>query len=146
MRMNRPEMVALLLELGADPLATDGSGYPAAAYAMSPGIGRSVMEMLRARGAMDLFTAVALGEWDAASRLLRADPGRTGPGGRDVGVNGEARGYAGGAVATRSAGRNSFSEPTSSRSSRPTLQRREPGMMAAWTSGCPGDRRPERCG
>ncbi|HMJ17730.1 MAG TPA: ankyrin repeat domain-containing protein, partial [Gemmatimonadaceae bacterium] len=25
-RMNRPEMVTLLIELGADPLATDGSG------------------------------------------------------------------------------------------------------------------------
>ena len=25
-RMNRPEMVSLLLELGADPLAVDGSG------------------------------------------------------------------------------------------------------------------------
>ena len=35
-RMNRPEMVALLLELGADPLGADGSGYPAAAYASSP--------------------------------------------------------------------------------------------------------------
>lgn len=69
-RMHRPQMVALLLELGADPLGTDGSGYPAAAYATAPGIDRSAMELIRVRGTMDLFTALALADWDAAERLF----------------------------------------------------------------------------
>jgi ankyrin repeat protein len=85
-RMNRPRMVALLLELGADPLMTDGSGYPPAAYATAPDIDRSVMEMIRARGSLDLFTALALSDWDAAVRLLRESPGVTEPGGASAGV------------------------------------------------------------
>jgi ankyrin repeat protein len=85
-RMNRPEMVALLLELGADPLATDGTGYPAAAYATVPDIDRSVMENLRAHGRMDLFTALALGDWQTAARLLSENPGIIEPGGASAGV------------------------------------------------------------
>jgi ankyrin repeat protein len=46
-RMNRPEMVALLLELGADPLAGDADGYPAAMYAQDPNADRRVMEAIR---------------------------------------------------------------------------------------------------
>jgi len=83
---NRPEMVALLLELGADPVATDGTGYPAAAYASAPDVDRSVMEMIRARGKMDLFTALALSEWEAAARLLRENPRTIAPGGASAGV------------------------------------------------------------
>jgi ankyrin repeat protein len=83
---NRPAMVALLLELGADPLARDGTGYPAAAYATAPDTDRSVLEALRARGTMDLFTALALGEWDAATRLLRENPSVVKPGGASAGV------------------------------------------------------------
>ena len=85
-RQNRPEMVALLLELGADPLATDGTGYPAAAYATSPSVDRSVMEMIRSRGSMDLFTALALKEWGIAGDLLRKDLGVVEPGGTSAGV------------------------------------------------------------
>jgi len=85
-RNNRPEMVRLLLELGADPLATDGTGYPAAAYATEPDIDRSVMEMIRALGRMDLFTALALSDWDEAARLLRENPGVIEPGGGSAGV------------------------------------------------------------
>ena len=44
---NKPEMVSLLIELGADPLAVDGSGQPAAIYATSPNVDRSVMEKIR---------------------------------------------------------------------------------------------------
>ena len=90
-QMHRPEMVALLLELGADPLAVDGSGMPAAAYATSPDSDRRVMERIRAmtaaeldsaerglrppRGsAMDLIAALALGDWEVAERLLRGSP------------------------------------------------------------------------
>jgi ankyrin repeat protein len=84
---NRPEMVALLLELGADPLATDGTGYPAAAYATDPDVDRSVMEMIRARvGTTDLFTDLALGDWDSAARLLRENPDVVKPGGAASGV------------------------------------------------------------
>ena len=85
-RMNRPQMVALLLELGADPMVTDGSGYPAAAYATAREIDRSVMEMIRARGTMDLFTALAVSDWDASTRLLRDNPGVIEPGGASSGV------------------------------------------------------------
>jgi ankyrin repeat protein len=85
-RMNRPEMVALLLELGADPLGRDGTGYPAAAYATEPNIDRSVMEMLRARGTEDLVTALALGDWKVAARLLEETPGSIKPGGASAGA------------------------------------------------------------
>jgi ankyrin repeat protein len=97
-RKNRPEMVALLLELGADPLAVDGSGIPAAGYATSPGIDRRVMEAIRTMTAaelvsaerglrspraanMDLVAALALGEWETAARLVRGNPGLLGKGG-----------------------------------------------------------------
>lgn len=54
-RMNRPRMVALLLALGADPLAGDGDGYPAAAYATTPA------------------SALALADWDPVAQALRED-------------------------------------------------------------------------
>ena len=90
-RMNRPEMVALLLELGADPLAVDGGGMPAAVYASTPNIDRRVMEALRSMtsaellsaerghrpargGAMDLVAALALGDWAIAERLVKENP------------------------------------------------------------------------
>ena len=91
-RMNRPAMVALLIELGADPLAADASGVLAPSYATTPGIDRPVMEAIRRliadeitsadRGnrrvnanAMDLAAVVSLGDWTTAARLLRDDPG-----------------------------------------------------------------------
>jgi ankyrin repeat protein len=78
---NRPEMVALLLELGADPLAPDGSGFLAAAYATAPDVDRSVFEVIRARGGtLDLFTALALGDEATAERLLSESPGSTSTG------------------------------------------------------------------
>ena len=78
-RMRRPEMVALLLELGADPLAVDGDGFPAAAYATSPEVDRGVMDAIRTSGrargtAMELVATLALADWQAAERLVRADP------------------------------------------------------------------------
>ena len=96
-RMNRPEMVSLLLELGADPLGVDGSGLPAAAYATSSTIDRKVMEAINAmtsaellsaeRGhrparpsAMDLIAVLALGNWDVAARLVRENPKLLDPG------------------------------------------------------------------
>jgi ankyrin repeat protein len=90
-RMNRPEMVTRLLELGADPLAVDGAGMPAAIYAKSPDIDRRVNEAIRAMtsaelisaergqrppraGTMDLVATLALGDWLTAERLVRENP------------------------------------------------------------------------
>jgi ankyrin repeat protein len=102
-RKNRPEMVALLLELGADPLAVDGSGYPAATYATTPDVDRRVMEAIRAmtsaelvsagrghrrsRGnAMDLAATLALGDWETAARLLSENSDLIEPGSASAGV------------------------------------------------------------
>lgn len=90
-QMHRPEMIALLLDLGADPLAVDGSGQAVAFYAITPEADRPVMEKIRAmvsaefvsaaRGhrppqgrPMDLAALLALREWDAAADLVRANP------------------------------------------------------------------------
>jgi len=89
--MNRPQMVELLLELGADPLSVDGGGMPVAVYATSVEIDRPVMTKIHqmtlgefesaARGRrpltvamMDLVAAAALREWDAASTIIGANP------------------------------------------------------------------------
>src|SRR6266513_754232 len=90
-RMNRPEMVSLLLELGADPLGVDGSGLPAAVYATDPITDRGVMRAIRAmtsaellsaargdrrpRGnTMDLIAVLALAEWETATQLIQGNP------------------------------------------------------------------------
>ena len=90
-RDNLPEMVTLLLELGADPLAVDGAGHGAAEYATSPRTDRALMERVRAmtetelvsaeRGSrppnvamMDVVAMLALGDWAVAERIVRADP------------------------------------------------------------------------
>jgi ankyrin repeat protein len=88
--MKRPRMVDLLLALGADPLAVDGSGMPAAAYAADPEIDRAVMARIhdmtlaeldsaaRGRrplnvGVIDLVAAAALGDWNTASQAATAN-------------------------------------------------------------------------
>jgi ankyrin repeat protein len=90
-KMRRPDMVALLIELGADPLAVDGSGVAAAACAMHPTVDRAMMERIRAmasaellsaeRGlrpartqALDLLAALALHDWAMADRITRDNP------------------------------------------------------------------------
>jgi ankyrin repeat protein len=99
---HRPEMVALLLELGADPLAVDGSGQPAAIYATSPDADRPVMERIRAMLAeelesaarghrpprvalLDMVAVLALGDWKTARRLVRESPELIAPGGAAAG-------------------------------------------------------------
>jgi ankyrin repeat protein len=67
---NRSTMVRLLLELGADPSATDGLGATVSVYASAPEVDREVIEVLRERGALDVFGALALGDEETASRLL----------------------------------------------------------------------------
>lgn len=87
--MNRPRMVDLLVRLGADPLAVDGSGMPVAVYATNPDIDLPVMKKIHemtlgevdsaARGKrpmnageMDLVAAAALRDWDTASAVIAA--------------------------------------------------------------------------
>jgi ankyrin repeat protein len=100
---NRPAMVALLLELGADPLAVDGGGMPAAAFAPDPDADRAAMRKIRelfsgeqlsaARGSrrarvgmMDVLALLALREWDTADALVRDDPAIVGAAGAANGV------------------------------------------------------------
>lgn len=90
-RMHRPDMVALLIDLGADPLAVDDSGNTASAYADATGIDRPILEKVRlmalaeidsanrgrrpARLALiDLVAALSLGDWTMADALSQADP------------------------------------------------------------------------
>jgi ankyrin repeat protein len=90
-RKNLSQMVALLLDLGADPLGVDASGMPAAAYATAPGVDRAVMERIRALtsselvsaargnrpprgGMMDLVANLALADWQTAERLVAENP------------------------------------------------------------------------
>ena len=91
LRMNKPKMVALLIELGADPLAVDGSGNPPSAYAHQAGIDRPIVQAIRAmtlaeldsavRGhrpanvtMIDLVAALSLGDFEMADRLIAANP------------------------------------------------------------------------
>ena len=90
-RMNRPDMVALLIQLGADPLAVDAAGNPPSAYAHTPGIDRPIVDAIRTmtlaeldsatRGhrsanvtMIDLVAALSLSDWDMADRLVTANP------------------------------------------------------------------------
>ncbi len=90
-RMNRPDMVDLLIALGADPLAVDASGNSPVAYAHHPGIDRSIVEAIRAmtraeldsaeRGhrlanltMMDIVAALSLNDWAMAAALTKANP------------------------------------------------------------------------
>jgi len=90
-RQKRPHMVALLLELGADPLAVDGDGFPVAVYATAPDTDRSLMARIRAMLAaeldsavrghrkprltmLDLLAVLTLSEWEMAGQLVRENP------------------------------------------------------------------------
>jgi ankyrin repeat protein len=89
-RKNRPAMVQLLLQLGADPLAVDGDGMPVAGYAADPEIDLPVMRKINAmtiaeldsaaRGhrsanvnTMDVLAAVVLRDWATASAVVSAN-------------------------------------------------------------------------
>jgi ankyrin repeat protein len=85
----RARMIAVLLELGADPLATDGSGESVVTYATTPDTDLEIMRRIRAftldeidsaerghrsprAGLIDLVAALALGDEATAERLLAA--------------------------------------------------------------------------
>ncbi len=87
------DMVALLVELGADPLGVDVFGHQAAAYATAPDIDDAVMHAIYALGqgelksaargdrlprgtAVDVLAALAVGDHETASRFATAlEPG-----------------------------------------------------------------------
>jgi ankyrin repeat protein len=73
-QMNRPEMIELLIRLGADPFGSDGAGFPPAAYAMDVDADRRLHEVLRNAGHLDLFTALAVDDYLVAAEILRRVP------------------------------------------------------------------------
>lgn len=82
---NRLGAVQVLLELGADPNATDATGATALTTASQenadPAIGSA---LLAASARLDFLTAVNLGRYDEAEAMLREDPARIGPDGPDT--------------------------------------------------------------
>ena len=67
---NLPDMVELLLDLGADPRGVDGSGFPVVVYATAPDVDAAILHLLVKRGGThDLLTALAAGDWTAAERF-----------------------------------------------------------------------------
>jgi ankyrin repeat protein len=82
---NRLAIVHLLLELGADPDAADATGATALTTAAQENADPAIESALLAAGArLDLLTAVNLGRYEEAEAMLREDPARIGPEGRDT--------------------------------------------------------------
>jgi ankyrin repeat protein len=82
---NRPKIVRLLLDLGADPNATDAIGATALTTAAQENTDPAVAAMLQQAGAkLDFIAAVNLAHYDLAEAMLRDEPSRIGPGGRDT--------------------------------------------------------------
>jgi ankyrin repeat protein len=82
---NRPRMVRLLLEHGADPNARDATGATALTTASEEGADQSIVAALLAAGVMpDLLTAVNMKRDAEAEAMLRDDPARIGPDGGDT--------------------------------------------------------------
>ena len=88
-RKKLPSMIALLLELGADPFAVDAHGQPIAAYGSSTEVDRPVMEAIRQRtiaeegtpradalphAVMAFVACLSLGDRSTAERLVRGEP------------------------------------------------------------------------
>ena len=81
----RLRMVELLLELGADPNATDATGATALTTASQERADAAVVSALLAAGTrLDLLTAVNTGRLPEAEAMLRDDPSRIGPDGADT--------------------------------------------------------------
>jgi ankyrin repeat protein len=82
---NRPRMVRLLLDLGADPRATDATGATPLTTATQEHADPAVVAMLKQAGTtLDFIAAVNLERYDLAEAMLREDPSRVGPDGRDT--------------------------------------------------------------
>ena len=82
---NRPRMVRLLLDLGADPNASDAIGTTALTTASHEHTDPAIITMLLAAGAkLDFMSALYLEGYEAAEAMLKGDPSRIGPDGRDT--------------------------------------------------------------
>src|SRR5262245_35557278 len=82
---NRPRMVRLLLDLGADPAATDATGATALTTAALDNADPAICAMLQAAGApLDFIAALTLKRYSDAEAMLRDEPARIGPDGRDT--------------------------------------------------------------
>jgi ankyrin repeat protein len=78
-------MVQLLLELGADPNTTDATGATALTTASQENVDPAVVAALLAAGAkLDFLTALNTGRHAEAEVMVREDPARIGPDGRDT--------------------------------------------------------------
>jgi len=84
-RKNRPRIVRLLLQLGADPNARDATGATALTTASEPGTDPAIVAALLGAGLVpDLLTLVNMARYSDAEAMLRDDPGRIGPDGGDT--------------------------------------------------------------
>ena len=82
---NRLRMVQLLLELGADPNATDATGATATTTASQEHADPAIIAALAEAGSrLDLIAAINIGHFDEAETMLREDPSRIGPDGADT--------------------------------------------------------------
>jgi ankyrin repeat protein len=84
-RKNRPRIVQLLLELGAEANARDATGATALTTASEVGADPSIVAALLEAGLKpDLLTLVNMGRYGEAETMLRDDPSRIGPDGTDT--------------------------------------------------------------
>jgi ankyrin repeat protein len=82
---NRPLIVRLLLELGAEPNATDAVGATALTTASQENADPEIVSALLAAGTrLDFLTAVNLHHYKEAEAMLRGDPARIGTEGKDT--------------------------------------------------------------
>jgi ankyrin repeat protein len=82
---NRPRIVRLLIDLGADPNAADATGATPLTTASQESADAAIIDMLLGAGArLDFLTAVNLKRYEVAEALLAEDPSRLGPNGRDT--------------------------------------------------------------
>jgi ankyrin repeat protein len=82
---NRPKIVRLLLDLGADPHATDATGATPLTAAAREYADPSIVSMLLEAGAkLDFISALSLERYELAEAMLSEDPSRIGPQGRDT--------------------------------------------------------------
>ena len=72
--LNRAAMVTLLLELGADPGAKDDGGMTPLVYAAVDLVQPATIGALVGDRRDDLFASLALGDFGAAERVVRAHP------------------------------------------------------------------------
>jgi ankyrin repeat protein len=82
---NQPDVARLLIDLGADPNATDVTGATPLTTAAQENAGEEMIAMLLQAGArLDFIAAVNLKRYELAEAMLLEDPARIGPDGRDT--------------------------------------------------------------